>query len=71
MPYQNLDSEIMFAVSLWVLAIFIFVTMLVVAFVEVMAENRAKKTLKKKTSATRWDTLFNTAVSLFQRIKGS
>ena len=71
MPYQNLDSEIIIAVAIWLLAILIFVAMLVAALVEVLAEHRAQKKLQPKASPTRWESLFSLAASLLQRMKGS
>lgn len=71
MPYQNLDSEIMIALAIWLLAILVFVMMLVVAVVEVISESRAKRNLRPKISPTQWGNLFNTAVSFFQRMKGN
>jgi hypothetical protein len=53
MPHQNLDADIMVAVSIWLLAVSIFATMLVVALVQVMAENRAKRDPGRKTNPAR------------------
>jgi hypothetical protein len=53
MPHQNLDADIMVAVSIWLLAVSIFATMLVVALVQVMAENRAKREPGRKTDPAR------------------
>ena len=53
MPYQNLDSQIIVAVSIWLLAIGIFATMLIAALVQVVAEHRAKKDLLQKTDPAR------------------
>jgi hypothetical protein len=70
MPYQNLDSEIMLAVAIWLLAIFIFVAMLVAAFVEVLAEYRAKKKLQSKAGPRRWESFSGLAANVLQRMKG-
>ena len=40
MPYQNLDSEIMLAVAIWLLAMLVFVTMLLVVFAKFFSEQR-------------------------------
>jgi hypothetical protein len=69
MPYQNLDSEIMLAVAMWLLAILIFVSMLVVAFLEVVAEYKAKRKLDLKTSPLGWAYLFQSALRIIQRRK--
>ena len=70
MPYQNLSSEIMVAVAIWLLAIFIFVAMLVAAVVEVLTEYRAKKKLQSKAGPTRWDSFSGLAANVLQRMKG-
>ena len=40
MSYQNLDSEIMLALAIWLLAMLIFVVMLLVVFVKFLYEHR-------------------------------
>lgn len=52
MPYQNLDSEIVIAASIWLLAISIFGAMLIAALVQVVAEQRAKRNPGRKTDVT-------------------
>ena len=71
MPYQNLDSEIMVAACLWLLAIGIFVALLVAALVEVVAENKAKRLLQENMDSARRIDVFNTATRIFQKPKGS
>ena len=69
MPYQNLDSEIMVAVAIWLLAIFIFLAMLVAALVEVLSEYRGKKKLQSKADPTRWAGFSGLAANVLQRMK--
>ena len=55
MPHQNLDADIMVAVSIWLLAISIFATMLVVALVQVVAEKMARRILdESRPLPNRW-----------------
>ena len=63
MPYQNLDSEIMLALSIWLLAITIFAVMLVLAVVQIISESRAKGAPK------RWNHFVHRAVNIFHRMK--
>lgn len=41
MPQQNLDSAFMLAIGIWLLALFIFGTMLIIVFAKLIRENRA------------------------------
>ena len=69
MSYQNLDSEILLALAIWLLAIGIFIIMLLMAFLEIMAEHRAKMHINPKPASNRWENLRHIAVSMFQRRK--
>lgn len=41
MPQQTLDSAFMLAIGIWLLALFIFGTMLIIVFAKLIRENRA------------------------------
>ena len=69
MPYQSLDPEVMIAFSIWLLAICVFTSMLVLAIFEIISENRARTHLRPKTDSNRRENLRHFAVSLFQRKK--
>lgn len=43
MPYQNLDSEFMFAVAIWLLAILVFFMMLLVVCAKLFSEKWFQK----------------------------
>ena len=42
MPHQNLSPEFMFAIAIWLMAIFIFVMMLFAAFVSFLSKHRTE-----------------------------
>ena len=42
MPYQNLDSEIMLAVAIWLLAILVFIMMLLAVCAKLISEKWTK-----------------------------
>lgn len=54
MPYQNLGSEIILAVGIWLLAIFTFIMMLLIVAVKLLSENWAK--IKYRAKAERQTT---------------
>lgn len=43
MPYQNLDSEMIFALSIWLSAILVFVIMLLVVCAKLLSEKWAHR----------------------------
>lgn len=62
MPHQNLESEILLAIGMWLLEIFVFATVILAAIVQLINENRTKaksrqsrkqRPLRKYTSQSR------------------
>jgi hypothetical protein len=61
MPHQDLSPELIFAASIWLTAIFIFVIMLITAFASLRSTD---KTEAKSRSGT--ELKFNSIIARFQ-----
>ena len=51
MPYQNLDAGILLAIGMWLLALFVFATMLLAVIVQLISENRSKTQQRQKRAS--------------------
>ena len=71
MPYQNLDSEIVLALAIWLLAILIFVFMIVLVVAQLIAERRSQMSMQQNTVPKPRGNFLRTALRIFQRGKES
>lgn len=71
MPYQNLDSEIILAAAIWLLAIFVFLTTLLVVLAKMLSENLDKHEDKPGYALQVMGSLLQRAKQIFPRKKQS
>ena len=59
MPHQNLNSELIIAISIWFMVMFLFAIILIAGLGSILSEHRTKIVSKLKTG-------FNSVVAKFQ-----
>lgn len=71
MPYENLNSEIILAAAIWLLAIFVFLMTLLAVFAKMLSENLDKHEDKPGYALQVMGNLLQRARQIFPRKKQS